>query len=238
MYMNTINGIVSKSPSLNGNSLNSMANNMANNINNSLNNINNGMGNAIRSVKIPNTMKQASAVSQTSSSWFTPTKLITIALMLVILALLGMNIFGYMADGVDILGTILEKLGLSSVDAIKKSVDLSSEGTKLGADIAAGTIKSAADLVESDNSKKGKKQTISEAVNKSDNDDKSSQNVIKNDKSAESNIQNRSATSQKGWCYVGTDRGNRSCISVTESDKCMSGDIFPSRDLCINPQLR
>ena len=237
MYMNTINGIVSKSPSLNGNSLNSMANNMANNINNSLNNINNGMNNAIRSVKLPSA-SPVSAVSQSSSSWFTPTRLITIALMLVILALLGMNIFGYMADGVDILGTILEKLGLSSVDAVKKSVDLSAEGTKLGADIAAGAVKSAADLVERDDSKKEKKQTVSEAVNKSNEADKQSQNRIKSDKSAESNIQNRSATSQKGWCYVGTDRGNRSCISVTESDKCMSGDIFPSRDLCINPQLR
>ena len=128
MYMNTINGIVSKSPSLNGNSLNSMANNVANNINNSLNNINNGMNNAIKSVKL-RSVSPASAVSQASSSWFTPTRLITIALMLVILALLGMNIFGYMADGVDILGTILEKLGLSSVDAVKKSVDLSAEGT-------------------------------------------------------------------------------------------------------------
>lgn len=43
---------------------------------------------------------------------------------------------------------------------------------------------------------------------------------------------------KNGYCYVGTDRGYRSCIKVGESDKCMSGDIFPSKDICINPSLR
>ena len=41
-----------------------------------------------------------------------------------------------------------------------------------------------------------------------------------------------------GWCFVGEDRGFRSCALVNENDKCMSGDIFPSQELCINPNLR
>ena len=36
---------------------------------------------------------------------------------------------------------------------------------------------------------------------------------------------------------VGTDRNVRSCIQVGESNKCMSGDIFPSKELCMNPNL-
>ena len=43
---------------------------------------------------------------------------------------------------------------------------------------------------------------------------------------------------QSGFCYIGEDRGFRSCISVGEGDTCMSGDIFPSHALCINPKLR
>ena len=39
-------------------------------------------------------------------------------------------------------------------------------------------------------------------------------------------------------CYIGTDRGFRSCIEIGDADKCMSGDIFPSQDICINPSLR
>jgi hypothetical protein len=43
---------------------------------------------------------------------------------------------------------------------------------------------------------------------------------------------------KKGYCYIGTDRGIRSCIDVAPGDKCMSGQIFPRRDICVNPNLR
>jgi hypothetical protein len=41
-----------------------------------------------------------------------------------------------------------------------------------------------------------------------------------------------------GWCSVGEDRGYRSCVQVGENDTCLSGDIFPTKDKCINPKLR
>lgn len=41
-----------------------------------------------------------------------------------------------------------------------------------------------------------------------------------------------------GYCYIGEDRGFRSCIKVTPDMKCMSGDIFPTMDVCVNPRLR
>ena len=41
-----------------------------------------------------------------------------------------------------------------------------------------------------------------------------------------------------GYCYIGEDRGFRSCVKVSHHDVCMSGDIFPTRDICINPNLR
>ena len=45
-------------------------------------------------------------------------------------------------------------------------------------------------------------------------------------------------TSKAGYCYIGEDRGFRSCIEVGEGDVCMSGDIFPTQAICINPNLR
>ena len=45
-------------------------------------------------------------------------------------------------------------------------------------------------------------------------------------------------TSKSGFCYIGEDRGFRSCIEVGEGDVCMSGDIFPTESICINPNLR
>ena len=41
-----------------------------------------------------------------------------------------------------------------------------------------------------------------------------------------------------GYCYIGEDQGFRSCIEVGEGDVCMSGDIFPTQAVCINPNLR
>jgi hypothetical protein len=43
---------------------------------------------------------------------------------------------------------------------------------------------------------------------------------------------------QAGWCYIGTDKGTRACAQVGVNDGCMSGEIFPSQAICINPNLR
>lgn len=38
-----------------------------------------------------------------------------------------------------------------------------------------------------------------------------------------------------GFCYIGEESGSRSCISVDESTKCMSGDIFDTKEQCMYP---
>jgi len=43
---------------------------------------------------------------------------------------------------------------------------------------------------------------------------------------------------KSGWCFIGEDRGFRSCALVGVNDTCMSGDIFPSQEICVNPSLR
>lgn len=48
----------------------------------------------------------------------------------------------------------------------------------------------------------------------------------------------RSGSKKSGYCYIGEDRGIRSCIKVNKKDICMSGDIFPTKEICINPKLR
>ena len=53
---------------------------------------------------------------------------------------------------------------------------------------------------------------------------------------ASSNIQN--GAPKAGWCYIGEDRGFRSCAEVGVNDTCMSGDIFPTSQVCVNPSLR
>jgi len=46
------------------------------------------------------------------------------------------------------------------------------------------------------------------------------------------------SSGKAGWCYIGMDRGTRACSEVGVNDMCMSGNIFPSQDICMNPNLR
>lgn len=48
----------------------------------------------------------------------------------------------------------------------------------------------------------------------------------------------QSDSQQHGYCYIGKVNNSRYCAKVTSKNKCMSGDIFPSMDICINPNLR
>ena len=52
---------------------------------------------------------------------------------------------------------------------------------------------------------------------------------------AKSSIQ---STGKSGWCFIGEEQGVRSCSNVGVNDVCMSGDVFPSQEICVNPNLR
>ncbi len=54
----------------------------------------------------------------------------------------------------------------------------------------------------------------------------------------EDKVPEPSSSEQHGYCYVGKENNIRHCAKVSSKSKCMSGDIFPTRDLCINPKLR
>jgi hypothetical protein len=48
----------------------------------------------------------------------------------------------------------------------------------------------------------------------------------------------KSTLSENAYCYIGYDNGQRECMEAYAGDICMSGEIFPSLDICINPKLR
>ena len=45
-------------------------------------------------------------------------------------------------------------------------------------------------------------------------------------------------TGKKGWCFIGAEKLNRTCAEIGVNDICMSGEIYPMKDVCINPNLR
>jgi methyl-accepting chemotaxis protein len=184
-----------------------------------------------------------------------------------ILLFLGINIFTYLGDSLNyvkntfspIFGGIFKSFALSAGNLTKQTVEVSGEGIKGATDIATGTITSGIDVLEGQvdrNSDTQTKQTSSV------NDNSQSTNDIQNTPSQQTdtsqqldtalaNAENsvplpddatsttqKSSSNKSGYCYIGEDRGFRSCIKVNENNVCMSGDIFASEALCINPNLR
>lgn len=69
------------------------------------------------------------------------------------------------------------------------------------------------------------------------NNNENIKNIPKPDKTG-SVTQSSKIANKSGYCYIGEDRGFRSCIKIEEGDECMSGNIFTTEALCINPNLR
>ena len=189
-------------------------------------------------VKMAAKMPALGTKSTPSGSWDIMT-ILKIFLIIVILALLGFNVFAYLAKGTDVFKTFMVSYGKYIPDGIKKTLNLTEKGTELGLDVAAGTIQDVKKIITKETGKKPK------IWDERDNKPEQSINAgnfkgLNNfphhepDKS-DSAIQEQG---KKGWCYIGTDRTFRSCINVNKSDVCMSGKIFPTKDICINPSLR
>lgn len=176
-----------------------------------------------------------------------------IGLTIVILLFLGINVLSYLGDflqkikeiSAPFLKNILESLGYVITETTKDVTSTAATGAKLGVDVAAGTIESGLDVIQGQldldhsskktPSPKQQQASISASLKSalSDAEDKS----VPLPDDATSSTQ-RNGSNKSGYCYIGEDRGFRSCIYVNENDTCMSGDIFPSRELCVNPSLR
>jgi hypothetical protein len=138
------------------------------------------------------------------------------------------------------LGYILSYFGYATAEVTKKTVNISAKGSKGIIDVAANTINSGVNILE-----KGLKENKNPR-NNIDNrrimncEEKEVFELLQNAKNhiKAPNEYEPHEASGMGFCYVGEDKGFRSCIKVGKTDKCMSGDIFPTQDICINPSLR
>lgn len=184
---------------------------------------------------------------------------IRIGVIIVILLFLGVNIFSYLGDffqnikdtSAPIIGSILQNLGLVVTETTKDVTQITAEGAKLGVDVAAGTVESGIDVIQGQldmdqsgsqnntstpttntNAKQG---SLSASLTSALADAEYNSEPLPDD--ATSSTQ-RAGPTKSGYCYIGEDRGFRSCVSVKDSDVCMSGQIFPSNEICVNPSLR
>lgn len=173
----------------------------------------------------------------------------TVLLIIVALALLGFNMFRYLGDATEtttevfrpIITRIYNFFGWAITGTAKKTVELGAEGTKLGVDVIAGTVDSAIDITQDfalddeyiDDEDEDIPVTVKKSVEKRQ---KKNKVVVTSDDSQ--SVFQKNSNKKSGWCYIGEDKGVRNCINVKEGDVCMSENIFPTRAMCTNPNIR
>lgn len=166
-----------------------------------------------------------------------------IIIFILIMALLGVNIFIYLAKGTqsfsDFISPYLEMIGITALKTTTQIADVSKKGLE---NVLVPELKRTTDdKLSNANDNLGKVGSTGEKCSNPSRDkimqalDNAAQTENYLADEASSNIQH---SGKSKWCFVGDEKGTRNCVQVEESQKCMSGDIFPSRDICINPKIR
>jgi hypothetical protein len=194
-------------------------------------------------IDIPSTQPSITNTNTASASSFSLSKVFKYLIIILIISILGFNLFNYLGKITqyltDIFGpsfkTIAGFLGIAVGETTKTSLDVTSKGTSA----VSGSLISGINVLESKLAKGISKNNIdNENENRSLYSNSSSTKQVPTSDDMESTIQNNKSINKSGFCYIGTDNGLRHCVNVTESDKCMSGNIFPTKEICINPNLR
>lgn len=180
-------------------------------------------------------------------------------IIIIILGFLGLTLFLYLEKPADkslvhLYDPILKYLGMDTEEKVteenvteeKVTVQKASDSgvNKLEKALDKKTVVNKIDKDEDTDEADNKKEVTShsgaeeQATNLLKRTFKKKPIIPEPDEATISKIQSNKPKSKSGFCYIGEDSGIRSCIKVGEGDVCMSGDIFPTQAVCINPNLR
>lgn len=194
-------------------------------------------------------------------------------IIILILALLGINVFVYLAKGTqaaayivdNIFGPVLKWFGYNVVETAKTTAEVGATGTKAAINIVSETAKGAvsgaisgavtgAQMARKDTSphadiSKGShigvpvqdsiQQEGSQIAWDNDNLEKALAHAQRGGEvRPDDSLSSIQSSGKTGWCFIGEDKGIRACAELGVNDTCMSGDIFPTQAICMNPNLR
>jgi len=190
-------------------------------------------------------------IIQTSS--MSPFRIIFIIIILIILLIIGL-LFYYKNMVMDYFNKFFSKndaksdASINAANTAATHAALTSskvENTSAKVDNASAKVDNASAKVDATSAK------VESTSAKIDHLDKKVDELIKSNKECGTksgvttlnNKLNNIAPSKKtlnadAYCYIGYDNGQRECMEAYAGDVCMSGEIFPTLDICINPKLR
>ena len=197
-------------------------------------------------------MDNSSTMSSTPPPNFDTYKnvLIGVLVVLLILSFLGINLLDIISDIIKyivslfepIVSQLLSLLGYTAGNVLNKSADIVSDTGKVTLDIAEGTVQNVGNLMIkasknnlNPNTRAKLEKTLEDDI---DNNYLNTNYSMPENDVTENPIQNPISSNKNGWCLVGEYKNKRGCIEVTEQDKCMSGQIFPSQQICLNANMQ
>ena len=210
-------------------------------------------------------LPEISPATTSSSGFLSNITWQTWIIIILLLALIGINIFVYLAKGTDfvanlfndIFAPILKLFGYTTLETTKQTIQTSATGTKAGVDIVSnstvGVINAGQQAISNEpqgqmasSSQQGTPiqdvQPTTLAQNSSEDSlEKALENAAQSVNQGPSPDDSRStfqSNGKAGWCFIGQDEGIRTCSEIGVNDMCMSGDIFPTQAVCMNPNLR
>lgn len=166
--------------------------------------------------------------------------------ILLLLSFLGINLLNISGNIIQtvanifgpLVAQILSIFGYTTGSLLNITADVASDTAKAGIDIAEGSIQSVGNILRDASQghvNEQSKTNLDNALNQAKHP--SSPPPAPKPDSTENPIQNPITTNKAGWCLVGEYKGRRGCIEVAEQDKCLSGQVYPSQKLCLNPVL-
>ena len=178
-------------------------------------------------------------------------KFTTWIIIFFVLSFLGFNIFVYLAKGTqtisEIFKPVVQRLGYLLGITTLQTINVSAKGTQSVVNATTDVINTSLNTIENTTqvNQSGQTQnnshpditqhnTLNQALNNTTSQRQQSGGEDYQADDSTSSIQ----LGKAGWCYIGEDRGFRSCAEVGVNDTCMSGEIFPTNDVCVNPNLR
>jgi hypothetical protein len=169
-------------------------------------------------------------------------QLLTIVLIvLIIFSLLGVNILNIFGDLlqaiVDLFGPLIKQIvsliAYTAGSILNQISNLFTVTGTAGVEIAGGTIDTVGDLL-----KDASAGNLPDRINLGETVNRSSGQIQDPKTDTTTNpIQNAITSRKAQWCLVGEFEGKRGCVQVGEHDKCLSNQLYPSFQTCLNPTM-
>jgi len=146
------------------------------------------------------------------------------------------NVFGDSIQSVvnitKFVSKFLAAIGYSTGQVINVSSDVAADTVKTTVDVADGVVQNVGNLLidaseEADPTTSSLQKSMEQTKHRVHNEP--SPDIPEN------TIQKSITSSKQNWCLVGEYQNRRGCISIADSDKCLSGQIFPNEQMCLNP---